>query len=79
MGSGSKIRRVIGDRLMTFEEMTTLFTQIEAVLNSRPLCALTEDPDDLNVLTPGHFLIGNALNIVPEPSLEQLKSSRLSR
>ncbi|XP_011879793.1 PREDICTED: uncharacterized protein LOC105568594, partial [Vollenhovia emeryi] len=48
------LRRVVGDHLLTYEEMTTLLTQIEAVLNSRPLCALTDDPDDLNVLTPAH-------------------------
>ncbi|XP_044582991.1 uncharacterized protein LOC123264009 [Cotesia glomerata] len=73
------LRRVIGDRLLTFEEMSTLLTQIEAILNSRPLCALTEDPEDLEVLTPGHFLIGEALNVMPEPSLELLNPGRLSR
>lgn len=63
----------------TFEELTTLLTQIEAVLNSRPLEALTEDPDDLAVLTPGHFLIGQAINTLPEPSLLDLKTARLDR
>lgn len=59
--------------------MITLLTQIEAILNSRPLCSLTDDPDDLNVLTPAHFLIGSSLSTIPEPSLETEKISRLSR
>ncbi|XP_011877529.1 PREDICTED: uncharacterized protein LOC105567318, partial [Vollenhovia emeryi] len=73
------LRRVVGDTSLTYEEMTTIFTQIEAILNSRPLCPLTDDPDDIQALTPGHFLIGCAPTIIPEPSLESVKSSRLSR
>ena len=48
--------RVIGDQLLTYEEMNTLFIQIESLLNSRPFCTLSSDLNDLNVLTPGHFL-----------------------
>lgn len=33
-------------------------TQIEAVLNSRPIFPLSKHPSDLNPLTFGHFLIG---------------------
>ncbi|XP_018395526.1 PREDICTED: uncharacterized protein LOC108774017 [Cyphomyrmex costatus] len=71
--------RVVGTATFTYEEMSTLLAQIEAVMNSRPLCPLSEDPDDLSVLTPGHFLMGCAPLTVPEPSLELVKTSRLSR
>jgi len=75
MGAGVKsmkfhLKRVIADTLLTFEEMTTLLIQIEAVLNSRPLCPLTDDPDDFTALTPGHFIMGCAPTVIPEPSLE---------
>jgi len=73
------LKRVVGNHLLTYEEMVTFLTQVEAVLNSRPLCLLTDNPDDLQALTPAHFLIGNNLSIIPEPSLELEKVSHLSR
>ncbi|XP_015118405.1 uncharacterized protein LOC107042049 [Diachasma alloeum] len=60
------LKRVIGDALMTYEEFSTLLVQIEAILNSRPLCELPNDPDKFAVLTPGHFLIGSALSASTE-------------
>ncbi|XP_018393245.1 PREDICTED: uncharacterized protein LOC108772247 [Cyphomyrmex costatus] len=71
--------RVIGDSILTYEELTTLMTQIEAVLNSRPLCPLTEDADDFAALTPGHFIMGEAPSVIPEPNLIDQPSSRLTR
>lgn len=72
------LRRMIGDTVLTFEEYTTLLAQIEAALNSRPLCLLSDDVSDLAALTPGHFLTGDALNAIPEPGLSYVPSSRLS-
>lgn len=63
----SLLKRVIGNSSLTFEGLTTLFTQIESILNSRPLTPLTSDPSDLSPLTPGHFLIGRPLTALPEP------------
>lgn len=73
------LKRVIGNNLLTYEEFSTILTQTEAILNSRPLCRLTEDPDDLAVLTPAHFLIGEPLTTVPEPNLIEVSTSRLTR
>ncbi|XP_076301708.1 uncharacterized protein LOC143219718 [Lasioglossum baleicum] len=73
------LRRTIGEARLTFEEMTTLLTQVEACLNSKPLAALSDDPTDLAALTPGNFLIGSALQAIPEPSLLDEEISRLSR
>ena len=38
----------------------------EACLNSRPLTVLTDDPTDLDFLSPSHFLIQRSSFIVPE-------------
>jgi hypothetical protein len=73
------LRRVIGEASLTYEEFSTLLIQIEAVLNSRPLCPISDDSTDVTALTPGHFLIGAALTSVPEPALSDIVLSRLSR
>ncbi|UYV63476.1 hypothetical protein LAZ67_2004175 [Cordylochernes scorpioides] len=58
--------RCLKSQILTFEDLSTLTTQIEACLNSRPICPLSSDSDDFNPLTPGHFLIGRPLTAPPE-------------
>lgn len=55
------LRRMCGESVHTFQEYSTMLAEIEACLNSRPLCPVSNDPSDLSVLTPAHFLIGDNL------------------
>lgn len=73
------VKKVIGSTKLTFKEMATLLTQIEGCLNSRPLCPITNDPNDYTALTPGHFIAGNAILAPPEPCLLDVKQHRLNR
>lgn len=74
----SLLKRVVGNVVLTFEELNTVFIEIEGVLNSRPLTALSTDPSDLSYLSPGHFLTGRSLASIPEPSLVDSIPNRLS-
>ena len=62
----SYLKLSLKDVILTFEEICTLFTQIESILNFRPLVPLGDDANDFEVLTPGHFLIGTALTNLPD-------------
>lgn len=73
------LKRVIGESTLTFEEMSTVLSQIEACLNSRPLCAASSEPDDPTPLTPGHFLVGEAPVLTPDDNYEQFQMSNLRR
>lgn len=72
------ISRVVGNTHLTFEEFSSVLACIESILNSRPLTALSDDPSDLTVLTPGHFLIGRSLTAYPEKDLTTVADNRLT-
>ena len=72
------LTRVVTDQLFTFEQFNTFVIEVEAILNSRPLTPISSDPNDLLVLTPGHFLIGDALTSLPEVDYRQISTNRLS-
>lgn len=71
------MRRVLHQTKLTEHKFRIVITQIEACLNSRPLCRLTEDSEDNQMLTPGHFLIGRAINTLPEPDYTEIPMNRL--
>ena len=73
------LRRVGGETKLTYEELATTLSQIEACLNSRLLNPLPEDPEGLEVLTPGHFLIKKPLMALPNPPESHLPITMLQR
>ncbi|XP_057671251.1 uncharacterized protein LOC130902981 [Diorhabda carinulata] len=72
------LRRVTKDFSFTFEQLYTILTEVEAILNSRPLSPLSDSPHVLHPLTPSHFLIGRSSNAAPEPNITHLPRNRLS-
>lgn len=72
--------RIIGNTTLTFEEYATILSQVEGMVNSRPLMPLNDDPTSLNALTPGHFLVGEALvNIPDDDDFREIPMNRLTR
>lgn len=70
-------KRVIGQSALTYEQFNTVITEVEAILNSRPLTPFSSDPTDFTYLTPGHFLIGCPITMYPEPDCSTIPSNRL--
>ena len=74
------LRRIVSNVRLTYEEFSTVLTQIEACLNSRPSTPLNaSDNDGIQTLTPGHFLIGRPLAALPDPSFSYRSVSLLRR
>ncbi|XP_066260433.1 uncharacterized protein [Euwallacea similis] len=72
------LKRVVSNTPLTFEYFYTLLSEVEAIINSRPLSPLSFDPEDLTPLTPGHLLIGRQLSSWLSADLRSLPTNRLS-
>ena len=73
------LKHVVSNVKLTFEEYSTVLAQVEACLNSRPLTPLPSEGDIIEVLTPGHFLIGKPLEALPDPPVSYRSISLLRR
>lgn len=75
--SKAHLKRILFNTHVTFEKLLTVLTQIESILNSRPLCPLSSDANDLECLTPGHLLIGRSVTSIPEADVTHQPINRL--
>ncbi|XP_072389367.1 uncharacterized protein [Diabrotica undecimpunctata] len=50
------LRKTLGRASLDYETLLTLLCECEAIINSRPLTNLSEDPQELVALTPAMFL-----------------------
>ena len=68
---------ILGTRKLTDEVLSTTLCLVEQALNARPLTPVTDDPEDLEALTPNHLLLGCATAALPssvhenEPNLRK--------
>lgn len=73
------LKRTLQNATLTFEEFATVLCHIESILNSRPLYAMSSDPNDPMPITPAHLQLGRVTEPVPKPSYLDSKENRLSR
>ncbi len=74
------LRKNLKPHALRYEELYTLLTEIEAILNSRPLAPLrSDDVVEGTFLTAGHFLVGRPLKAAPTPRPPAGKLSNLRR
>ena len=56
---------------LSVDDLSTIFTEVETILNSRPIHAMSEDPTDHRILTPGHALANAPINPLPPGDFSQ--------
>ena len=56
------LKSVANNRPTQEDQLITTLVQIEGTFNSLPLTSISDDADDLTVLTPTHFISGRSLN-----------------
>ena len=52
------LRVVTLGRLIYEDSLLMFITEIESVLNSQTLTSVTDDPNDYNIITTNHFIMG---------------------
>ena len=75
------LRKLVAPHHLKYQELETILTEAEAVLNSRPLAPVhSTDAEDPLVLTAGHFIIGQPLKAPPTAEADETaKLSLLKR
>ncbi|XP_048587461.1 uncharacterized protein LOC125570202 [Nematostella vectensis] len=67
------LRVLLGNQVVDDETLLTVMTEVEKILNDRPLTRVSDDPNDLEPLTPNKLLpvYRNACNAPVDPSFDR--------
>ena len=53
--TGRHLKKTLRNKVLSFEELTTLFCQFELLSIFCPSCQISDDPNDSETLKPAHF------------------------
>ena len=70
------LKVIVGQQTLSWNEMATIFAEVKCLVNSRPLGYPSNDPNDLQPLTPNHFILGRATIDAPQGPFTKTKNSR---
>ena len=65
------LTKVLGRANIRLPELETIVTEIEAILNDRPLTFISCTIDDEQPLTPSHLLYGRRITALPHPLIKE--------
>ena len=64
-----RLTAILGNGLVDDEAMATSLTEVESILNPRPVCAISDDSSDPEPLTPNRLLLQRPLQTLPPGTL----------
>ncbi|GFQ65834.1 integrase catalytic domain-containing protein [Trichonephila clavata] len=59
------LRKALGKSSLTTEQLSTVLTEIEGMINSRPITYVGSETEEPIPLTPAHFIIGKRITSLP--------------
>ncbi len=66
----TSLKKVLGRSQVNMETLVTIVSEIESILNDRPLTYPSSDIKDCEPLTPAHLLYGRRITTLPYPQAE---------
>ena len=75
------LKTVLQNRIVAKEALRTALVEAEGILNSRPVTYVSSDADDIEALTPNHFLLlrANPSNEEADVGEREINSTKLWR
>jgi ribosomal protein L14 len=67
---------MLGERLVNDETLRTFLTEVEKIMNDRPITSVSSDPRDLEALTPNHVLLLRQNTSLPPNEIEDADKYR---
>ncbi|XP_055932974.1 uncharacterized protein LOC129962996 [Argiope bruennichi] len=65
------LRKTLGKSCLTVEQSLIVLTEIEGMINSRPITYVGSDTEEPIALTPAHFLLGKPVTSLPSVRLHR--------
>ncbi|XP_074645856.1 uncharacterized protein LOC141902115 [Tubulanus polymorphus] len=69
------LKVVLGKAKLTFTELSTILTDVESQINSRPLTVVSNDKNDPEPLSPGDCMIGRKPQFLPDVDSDTSKAN----
>jgi Family of unknown function (DUF5641) len=51
--------------------MSVILSEVEGIVNNRPLATVNDDPDDLTPITPAELIMGQRMDPLPDPNIQK--------
>ena len=62
---------ILNEQSVDDERLSTLFCEVESIVNGRPLTSVSDDPEDEGPLTPNHLLLLRGGHDLPPGDFDQ--------